>query len=132
MRNPSFGMEVGFMPQVETFFVVPHVAGRNAEEKLAMYVGVVPGKVTKATAPGAPTDDGTPIENPTPQGENPGPGPGGEVPGVPGGPGGPTLGDAGTAGGCAVASGSNNDWNAFGFLALGLGFIGLAARRREV
>jgi len=133
MKNPSFGMDVGFMPEVETFFVVPHVAGRSPEEKLSMYVGLVPGKVVKATPPEAPTDDGTPTQNTQPQGETPTPDPGGDSP-LPGsGSNGPALGDAGTASGCSVsAAGSQNDWNDLGLLVLGLGFIGLATRRREV
>jgi MYXO-CTERM domain-containing protein len=132
MQNPSFGMEVGFMPEVETFFVVPHVASKSAEEKLGMYLGVVPGKVVKATPPGAPTNDGTPTKNTQPQG-------GGDDPidepgnGGPGTPGTASLGEAGTASGCTVSeAGSSDDMNGLALLALGLGFIGLARRREEV
>jgi hypothetical protein len=125
--NPSHGMDVGFMPHVKSFWMVPHVAGVALEEKLSLFFALVPAEVDAQVPPGSPTEGEEPTEygsgvetEPTPP-TNP--------PGTPGGPG---LENAETAGGCSVANrGFTTDLNDFGLVALGLGFLGLALRRRE-
>jgi MYXO-CTERM domain-containing protein len=125
--NPSHGMAVGFMPHVKSFFMVPHVAGVSLEDKLSIFMAFIPAEVDAAMTPGDPTEGEKPIEYPEEDVNNANNNPPGTNP--PGTVGGPGLENA-TAGGCNVATTGDNDLNGFG-LVLGLGFLGLALRRRE-
>ena len=127
--NPGYGLDIGFMPHVKSFWVVPHVAARNPEEKLAGFYGFVPAEVDFATEPGDPTEEVVIEERPE---SNPANKPPTEQPNPEDvlNPKGPGFNNA-TAGGCSASTG-DTDNTGLVFLMLGLGFIGLARRREEV
>lgn len=55
--NPGFGVEGGYKPEVETFFVAPHAGRKPNEEKNALYVSFIPGKVAKPLPPEPPKEE---------------------------------------------------------------------------
>lgn len=122
--NPSYGKDVGFKPNVKSFFIAPH-AGRAVEnDKNAMFVSFVPAEVDAKTKPGSPTNNEGPTSRvPTeelPTGEQP-TGPSNADP----------IMTVGNTGGCAMSSSGSGPGAPWALL-LGLGLLGALARRREV
>jgi len=122
VKNPGYGVQGGFMSDVETFFVLPYNGKSNSpdEPKNAAYVTFLPGKVDKAEPPKAPAEF-------TPQTKGPN---GPSNPGTPNNPG-ATDNSAlqqGSSGGCNFGAG--NASTSGGLAMLGLGLL-VAARRRN-
>jgi MYXO-CTERM domain-containing protein len=131
IKNPGFGVTNGYMADVESFFLVPHAGNNKVEMKNAGYLSFVPGKVTKQLEPQPPQEQ--PKKGITPP-------PGVEPPDLPEtivGEGAGSLDDGpipvtgpGAAAACSVpAPGSSSPAN-LAFLALGVGALFAARRRR--
>lgn len=136
VKNPGFGVNNGYMADVETFFLAPHSGNIPGEPKNAAFLSFVPGKVSKAIAPEAPkeqpkkgitppamTGDNNNNSDPDPDPDTtPGPDPIEE--------GDPSISVNGPqAGGCSVPAGGSSPANV-ALLALGVAGL-LAARRRK-
>jgi MYXO-CTERM domain-containing protein len=130
--NPGHGVEGGYMPTVETFFVAPHSGRQAMEKKNALFVSFVPAKVDVPVdpAPPEPVDQGA-----TTSGDDPTTGASGDPVHDPsGGQTPPTSSQfPGQAkSGCACSTEGNGDSGAAGALALvGLAMVFASRRRRE-
>lgn len=126
VKNPGYGVQGGWMSDVETFFVLPYngKSDREDEPKNAAYVTFLPGKVDKAQAPESPKEF-TP-QNPT--GVKPGEPqtPTTQNPGTAAGENGALQ--QGSGGGCNFGAGNASTTG--GLAMLGLGLL-VAARRRN-
>jgi MYXO-CTERM domain-containing protein len=120
--NPGYKQAGGFKPTVKTFTVAPHSGRMYGEEpKNALWLGLVPAETEKTIVPEPPD---APTKPPV-SGEG---NPPGTDPSDPSGRGQPTLGNAANGCGCVVAGERSTSYGAL--LALALGMLGLARRRR--
>jgi hypothetical protein len=136
VKNPGYGIKNGYQADVETFFVAPHAGNIPGEPKNAGFVSFIPGKVGVAAVPEAPKEQPKQGIAP-PVDEGTGDTGGGETTGE-------TTGDTGgetdtkdpsivngpTAGACAVSKSGSSSPAGLAFLAIGVGAL-LAARRRR-
>jgi len=130
VRNPGYGLPDGWMNDTETFFVLPYNgAAKNIENepKNAAYLTLMPGKVTKAAPPKAPSE----ITPANPNGVQPGVP---QAPAVPSTPSNPNsaAGDGlqqANAGACSFGSGHAS--TAGGLAMVGLGLLAAARRRNR-
>jgi MYXO-CTERM domain-containing protein len=135
VRNPGFGVKNGYMPEVETFFLAPHAGNIPGDPKNAGFITFVPGKVAVPVAPEAPKeqpktglapqanpDPGTDPTDPGTDPTDPGTDPGGEDPegsvNIP------------KASACSIPASNGSSSSGLAFLALGIGAL-FAARRRK-
>jgi len=142
LPNPAFGNPAGFMPDVETFFTVPHAGRVDGEPKNSAWFSLVPGKTNTKLPPEPPqsVDDaklGEEGQGDTGTGSGTDTG-GGEGGGSTGSNNNPNDGgDFGntSSGGCAcTAAGSDSDSTpgvAGMFALLGLAFTFMSRRRKE-
>jgi len=132
VKNPGFGVQNGYMPEVETFILAPHSGNIPGEPKNAQFLSFVPGKVAKAVVPDAPKEQPKYGAPPNTDPQNPGtdtPDPQPD-PDQPSDPSDPDINvSAPRAAACSVPSGSSSN-GSLAFLALGIGAL-LAARRRK-
>jgi MYXO-CTERM domain-containing protein len=132
VKNPGFGLKNGWMNTVETFFLAPHTGNNGTSEELknGLYLSFVPGKISApvdSKQPGDPkkgisTDTG--IVDPTSQ-----------EPSEPAAPENPDLIDQSSvnlhrASACSVPAPGGSAPANLAFLALGVGALFAARRRR--
>jgi MYXO-CTERM domain-containing protein len=102
--NPAFGNSSGFMPSVESFFVVPHQGRTPGEPKNSQWLALIPGRTSQPLPPGPPMDAGD-IE----LGEGGETGPTGSGPSGSGPTGGGTGGSDGAGGAASGDDGGDED-----------------------
>jgi MYXO-CTERM domain-containing protein len=134
VKNPGFGVDGGWMNDIETLFVLPYDGrvGTPDEPKNAGYVTFLPGK-SKAPVVPQPPQEAPPAKDPgvtpqPPQTQDPGdgPAPGVDNPEEPK----PIAESSESAGGCSVSA-DGLSGNGSGLALFGLALLGLAASRRR-
>lgn len=137
VKNPGFGVDGGWMSDVETFFVLPYDGriGTSDEPKNASYVTFLPGKTQAPVTPQPPTEappqgqQDPSVPPPPPAAQDPQAGAEPPVDNNPSDPK-PVAESSESSGGCSVsADGLSN--NAGGLAVFGLALLGLAASRRR-
>jgi MYXO-CTERM domain-containing protein len=131
VKNPGFGVANGYMSDVETFFVAPHTGNIPGDYKNAGFLSFIPGKVKTAIAPQEPQEQ--PKKGIAPSGDPTNPGtddPSNPNPGTDPEDTDPTINVNGPqAGACSVPSNGSSS-EGLAFLALGIGALFAARRRR--
>jgi hypothetical protein len=131
--NPSYGMAVGFKPNVKSFFLAPHAAQKPGEPKNALFLSLVPAEVDLSEPAGPPLqgEGTTPIKHEaTPQSVGDGDAHGDDAPSG-NGSAVPQLPSPKAASGCTLSGSAGRAGATWSIWILALALLG-ARRRTEV